>query len=201
MSKQNRTSKKAKQTTHPSPSIGISADEWTHIIADAVVEAEEKRQLKEIEKKEAERKERRDALGYKDYSGKKTPKRQILQFINIFTALLKFCFFPRKKLRADEVTVSILQAIPALFFIAAAGISFIMFLGFGGLAIKAGIQFLWGKLLFNILKSLLFLVGVRFYFIASVEVIESEDRNYLVGLFACVTSIISIMIALVIKGK
>lgn len=53
MSKQNRTSKKAKQTTHLSPSIGISADEWTHIIANAMVEAEEKRQLKEIEKKKS----------------------------------------------------------------------------------------------------------------------------------------------------
>ena len=75
----------------PVPS-SISAEQWQHIIANAMVEAEEMKEQKKRETQEAEIAEWRRAIGVKDYSvlGEKLPK--------IKTAANNFiCFFCLKQ--------------------------------------------------------------------------------------------------------
>lgn len=186
---------------------GMSAEEIQHIIAKALVEAEELKEQKKTEQREKEHAEWRKDIGYKDYSDKTPFKKAILTFFNRLFCFFKVMFIPAKKVKGDMASFGLLQmSVSACFSIA----NFISFfasipLFFGGIAlffIPSEVPIPWMTSVWCIFIGLGCFMFSRMFRIASIEIQKIEDRNYLFGIFASLASIVSIIIAIVsiVKG-
>ena len=179
----------------------LDKNEWQHIIANALIESEEIRKQREEKRKEEELKIWHENIGYKDYSNSKFKCKWLLQFLNDIWILYRFLFMPQRKIHGDRAISTLLKMILSLFFAVGSWIVFLL-----GLILFASIplQFFipslrvpWYINLLLALFSFLILIISGLLKISSIEVEKMEDRNYLVGIFASVTSIISITIAII----
>lgn len=208
-----RKKNKMPQASKPEPKMtiaapsGISAEEMQHIIARALVEADDIKEQQKREKEKAELKEWRSTMGYKEYSDKCRLWRSIKSFFNRLFCFVKLCYIPRKDIHGDRASFAIMKMFLEAFF------TFAKWL----LTLTAIVSVVYGIALFFIPESTVVLwtsnVGLiffgftlfllsRMFRMASIEVEKIEDRNYLFGLFASVASIVSIIIAIiaVVKG-
>lgn len=179
----------------------ISADEMKHIIAGGLLEFEQQKKQREDEAKELSCKEWQHAIGVKDFSSVKRPKKWLLQSFNFLQVFWNICTVPQKHIKGDGVIFSLMQMILAMLFGAVNVILLILaflivlcplgsFLGVIPAMRWENIAVIWSC-------GLLAFVLSRIFRIASFEIIKMEDHNYLFGLFACVTSIISVVIAVI----
>lgn len=74
----------------PVPS-GISAEQWQHIIANAMVEAEEMKEQKKRETQEAEIVRWRSVMGYKEFDDDNEAVREINTFFNAIGCMIRLC--------------------------------------------------------------------------------------------------------------
>lgn len=178
----------------------ISADEMKHIIADGLMEFEERKKQQEKEEKVQRHKEWQRAVGVKDFSKVKKPLRWWLQFWNGVKIVFKICFISEKHIKGDGVTFGIMQMALAVFF----GIlNMILFLLSVILILVAPILYFVSDLLpvpgkavaMGFAFGLWALILSRVFRIVSFEIMNMEDRNYLFGIFTCVASIISAVVA------
>lgn len=184
----NKRPSKGRASVNISFPDGISSDEMKHIIAEALLEAEDIRKQKNDEKDKENTKKLRSAMGCKDYTGKKWYGTWLYSFRDVLTILIKLPVIPKQKIEGDLAAIAILKALTISVF------QFVM-LGFG-LAIFAAIWETWHQK--NIVYLFLafpcyILMGI--FRMASIEVDKIEDKNYLLCLLAAVTSIVSIIIA------
>lgn len=201
-------SRKRKKKTNNQPIIsvpapsGISADQWQHIIANAMVEAEEMKEQKKREAQEAELVRWQTVMGYKEFGDDNAAIREIKTFFNAVGCMIRLCSIKRKDIRGDRASFVLLKLFLSLFFFIGRCVSAL----FGWLFIGAGIlmPFARNVMAINIFSCFAFgMIGVMLLFIsglfrmASMEVDDLDDRSYLLGLFACVTSIVSIVIAII----
>lgn len=178
----------------------IDADEMKYIIADGLMEFEERKKQQEKEEKIQRHKEWQRAIGVKDFSKVKKPLRWWLQFWNGAKIVFKICFISEKHIKGDGVTFGIMQMTLAVFFgilnmilllfsvilILVIPILYFVsnFLSISGEAVAMGLSYgLWAFMLSRVFR------------IASFEIMNMEDRNYLFGIFTCVASIISTVVA------
>lgn len=180
----------------------MSADEIKHIIADGLMEFEDRKQQQENEEKELRQKEWQQTIGVKDFPHVKRPKRWLLEFCNAVKVLWKICRITEKDVRGDGATLGIMQMLLELFFsILSVGfllVALVLFLAGPIICFResvslfsietAGVSWVFG---------LLALVLSRVFRIARFEVMNIKDRNYLLGLFTCVASVVSIIIAFI----
>ena len=163
---------------------GFSAEEWSHIIAKAIEEANQNRQ----------------AEANKDYSGEHRPKRQVLEFFNILRAFLKLIFLPRRKIKGDRVTFSLLQMLSAMAFGIVGGILLLVALtlvAMPPIIALAGETITWWQAIWSVIWGILIFLISRLFRIASIELENIENRGYLLSIFACIVSIVSLVVALV----
>lgn len=185
---------------------GISPEEMQHVIAKAIVEAEE---IKEQQKKEQQAKELaewRKAIGKKDYSSNPIIMKYIKTFFNTIWCILKMPFISSKNIKGDRASFGLLQMCVAFFF----GMAFLLTLISSFVLFFGGIALLFIPLEIPVQTTLcawyIFMGIVCFllsgmFRMASVEIQKIEDRNYLFGIFASVASIVSIIIALITISK
>lgn len=177
----------------------ISTDEMKHIIADGLMEFEERKKQQEKEAKELLLKERQRAVGIKDYSNVNGPKRWLLKFGNTIHVIWKTCFISGQYLNDTQITFSLMQMILYVTFkllsLAMLCVSILFFiypvclcLGFLGTVS-------WVIVVTSLLLSLLTFLLFGLFRMASLEINNMKDRNYLLGLFSGVTSIATIIIA------
>ncbi len=207
--RKSRNKKKAKQNTalKPLQSVNMnlpenmSAEEMQHIIACAIVEAEEIKAQKEEEQRKATLAEWRDKIGYKDHKSK------IKKFFNEIKVFIKILFLPKKDIKGDRASLALLKSFISLFFrlmkwcllilsilfIAVVPTQFIM---------RNMIQLPWYQNIFLILYGFTAFILSRLFRMASIEVDRFYNRNYLFGLFASIASLVSIIIAVIaiVKG-
>lgn len=113
-----KNKKKSKQNiaSNPSQSVNISlpenmsAEEMQHIIANAIIEAEEIKAQKEEEKRKAALAEWHNIVGYKEYQNK------IKQFFNNVKTFTKILFLPKKYIKGDRASTILLKSVISLFF-------------------------------------------------------------------------------------
>jgi hypothetical protein len=204
-----RKKKNSPQSTTPinvSLPVGMSAEEMQHVIAKALVEAEELKEQKKNEQREKEHAEWRKDIGYKDYSDKTPFKNGILTFFNRLFCFFKVMFIPAKKVKGDMASFGLLQMSVSACFSIANFISFFAFvlLFFGGIAsffIPMDPPLPWITSLWSIFIGLGCFMFSRMFRMASIEIQKIEDRNYLFGIFASLASIVSIIIAIVSIAK
>lgn len=204
-----RKKKNPPQSTTPinvSLPIGMSAEEMQHVIAKALVEAEELKEQKKNEQREKEHAEWRKDIGYKDYSDKTPFKKGILTFFNRLFCFFKVMFIPAKKVKGDMASFGLLQMSVSACFSLAKFISFLAFilLFFGGIAsffIPLETAIPWTTSVWCIFIGFGCFMFSRMFRMASIEIQKIEDRNYLFGIFASLASIVSIIIAIVSIAK
>lgn len=185
---------------------GMNVDEMQHIIAKALVEAEELKEQKKTEKREKEHAEWRKDIGYKDYSDKTPFKKSILTFFNRLFCFFKVLFIPAKKVKGDMASFGLLQmSVSVCFSIANCIFSFaFILLFFGGIAsffIPMDPPLPWLTSVWSIFIGLGCFMFSRMFRMASIEIQKIEDRNYLFGIFASLSSIVSIIIAIISIAK
>lgn len=203
MAKKNKNTKNV-----PSNNVNIvlpdsmSAEEMQHIITNALLAVEAAQEQKAKEQKEQERKNFREAMGYKDYSTEKGLKKSILVFLNRIKMIFKLLFAPKHLIKGDDATFGLLKMSIEIFFWVAkwAATLFTVFAiayiplqyiveAIPVLPIMSNV--LWGCFAFSS-----FLLS-RMFRMASIDVDKIEDRSLLFGIFASVASIVSIAIAIV----
>lgn len=204
-----RNKKKLKQNiaSNPSQFVNISfpenmsAKEIQHIIANAIIEAEEIKAQKEEEKRKAALAEWHNIVGYQEY------KNKIKQFFNHLKAFIKILFLPKKYIEGDRASTILLKSVISLFFWFMQYCSLILAIL---LIAFVPAQYLmqniavlpWYQNVLFILFGVLAFVFSRLFRMAGIEIDNLDDRNYLFGLFASVTSLASIIIAIIaiVKG-
>lgn len=189
------------------PPAGMSSDEMQHVITMAIVEAEEIKERKKQEQIEAERKEWREAIGYKEYDDKNKLIRGVKTFWNGIVSFIRVCFVRKQYIKGDRVSFNLMKMLLCKSFdlikiclnILAA--MFILYIPMQYI-IPSLTVLAWHQSVLLGAYGLLTFMFSRMFRIASIEVEKIEDRNYLFGLFASVTSIVSIVIAIIaiVKG-
>ena len=196
--KQNSEARQSALAHTNTASVQMSADELQHMIANAIMEAEDIKAKREADKKEAELAEWHKVTGY-DKS-----KTGIAKVWNEFSSVIKTMFVSKKYIKGDRASTAIIQGLLQLWFQALYWICF--FFAFYiplSFALPNIGNLNWFQILSYVVPSIAIFVASRLFRIASIEAEKMEDRNNLYGLFASIASIISIVIAVIaiVKGK
>lgn len=208
MSKRKKSQKQNSEARQSAPahinavSGQMSADELQHMIANAIMEAEDMKAKREADRKAEELAEWHKIIG-RDKS-----KKGIVKAWNVFTSAIKMIFVSKKYIKGDRVSTAIIQGLLQLCFQFLNGICFVFMLLFIASIPLSFISPLvpglnWSQIVFYVLMAIFMLIISRLFRIASIEAEKMEDRNNLYGLFASIASIISIVIAVIaiVKGK
>lgn len=181
------------------PPQGFSAEEWSHIIAKAIEAAEQNRQAEANKRQTEEQKSWQQALGIEDYSGVQRPRGKILEFFNILRVFLKLSFLPRKKIKGDRVTFSLLQMLCAMTVGIAGGILLLIALALIVMPpiMLMGETITWWQAICSVVWGILIFFISRLFRIASIELENIEDRSYLLSICACIVSFVSLVVAFV----
>ena len=205
-----RNKKKSKQNiaSNPLQSVNISlpenmsAEDLQHTIARAIIEADEIRLQQEKIRKEQEQQEWCKLIGYKDYSKTHCKFRAFKSLGNKLYAIFKICMLPKSAIKGDRATIAILKMVLLelliifRFIFSFAALSFLLYIPLQYVFSCPNKQPWYISGLFAILAVCLFFIG-RVLKITSVEIDKLDDRNYLLGLFASITSLVSIIIAVI----
>ena len=204
-----RNKKKSKQNiaSNPLQSVNISlpanmsAEEMQHLIANAIIEAENIKAQKEEEKRKAALAEWHNIVGYKKY------KNKMKQFFNDVKAFTKILFLPKKYIEGDRASTILLKSVISLFFGLMKWCSLIIAILLIALVpaqyLMQNIAVLpWYQNVLFISFGVLAFIFSRLFRMAAIEIDNLDDRNYLFSLFTSITSLVSIIIAVIaiVKG-
>jgi len=168
----------------------MSAEEMKHIITEALVEADEIRKQRNDERNKNAAQKLRSSMGYKDYAGTNRYIEFIYAVFNILKMLVRLPVVPQKIIEGDLISLSLLKALIISVFQCVA-----LVFGLGTLF------FLWVMIhqrnIICIFLAFLCYILMGIFRMAKNEIDNIEDRNYFLSLFAAITSIISIAIAVV----
>lgn len=207
MSKRKKSQKQNSETRQSAPahinavSGQMSADELQHMIANAIMEAEDMKAKREADRKAEELAEWHKVIGY-DKS-----KTGIAKVWNGFSSTVKAMFVSKKYIKGDRASTAIIQGLLQLCFQALYWIcSFFAFMLLVCIPLSLALPNIEKmnevQIVFFLLMTICMFVSSRLFRIASIEAEKMEDRNNLYGLFASIASIISIVIAVIaiVKG-
>ena len=205
-----RNKKKSKQNiaSNPLQSVNISlpenmsAEEMQHIIANAIIEAEEIKERKCHELENQKRLEWQKNLGYQDFSQIKHKLwRNIRVVFNRIRMFLTMLFIRKKRISGDRASVAFLQEIMTFFFGILQALALVLCICFIFAIFSPGSFHIASLEIYAIIALALF-AFVSFllsciFRIIRLEIDKVKDRNYLLGLFASITSLVSIIIAVI----
>lgn len=178
----------------------MSADEIQQIITNAILAADEAKKQNEREQKERECCELRDIIGYKEYEDKNGIIRYVLLFFNRTSMIVKLLFAPKRVIKGDETTFGLLKMFVEMILRMTEYIT--MMFSFVS-AIYIPLQYvveviptlsIFQNIVLGLFVLATFLLS-RMVHMAAIEIYNIEDRNLLFGIFASLTSIVSIVIS------
>lgn len=181
----------------------LSADEMKNIFVEAMLEVEKRKSKVEEEKAAKELKEWQDSIGVKFYPKKKKIRfRWFKRTWNDIVVFFKMCFVSKDKIKGDRATTGLLKFFLGLIFelmkaalvlcsIALATFIPLQYLIDGITPLKVQENIFIGGF-----AILIFMLS-RLFRIAGFEIEKIDDKNYLFGVLASITSIISIVVAII----
>jgi len=175
----------------------LDRNELKQIIVDAVLEIDKARESKRLEEGKQRETEWHKNIGYYDYSTEKRwIKRWFFTFFNRIKIFFTLMFLRKKKIKGDAATVSLLKTFLSLC-LKAVQYTLLLIAIISIVAIFYSPQ--GNKLPLNtaIPMALITFIFSRLFRMASIEVENINDRSYIFNLFACVTALISIVIAVI----
>lgn len=205
MSKKNSKSKNSQDKAQPTiPSVIFPAEmsqaEMQHIIANAIIEAKKADEDAKQKQKESNIRELQEAIGFKKYNDKNRLLRIIKIAINEFKCIFKICVLPRKNIKGDRVTFSIMSVLLTLIFALVALVLYcaaLLFLICGIIALIHGQGVpLWGIEWYIFIPfSFAAFLFASIFRISSIEIEKVEDRDYIQSLLNIVLTIIAAVFA------
>lgn len=205
MSKKNSKSKNSQDKAQPTiPSVIFPAEmsqaEMQHIIANAIIEAKKADEDAKQKQKESNIRELQEAIGFKKYNDKNRLLRIIKIAINEFKCIFKICVLPRKNIKGDRVTFSIMSVLLTLIFALVALVLYcaaLLFLICGIIALIHGQGApLWGIEWYIFIPfSFAAFLFASIFRISSIEIEKVEDRDYIQSLLNIVLTIIAAVFA------
>lgn len=171
-----------------------------HIIANAIIEAKKADEDAKQKQKESNIRELQEAIGFKKYNDKNRLLRIIKIAINEFKCIFKICVLPRKNIKGDRVTFSIMSVLLTLIFALVALVLYcaaLLFLICGIIALIHGQGApLWGiEWYIFIAFSFAAFLFASIFRISSIEIEKVEDRDYIQSLLNIVLTIIAAVFA------
>lgn len=160
------------------------------IIAQAIIKADEMRVQKEEEKRKEIDKKWHETIGYKDYSNRKGIEKWMFRFVNDIVILAKIPFIPKEKIETDWISWSLLKAAMVILFR-------LITYGFLLLALSLFYFSIQQKNFIYISFAFLFYALAGIFRMTSVEIDKIQDRNYLIGLFTAIITVISVIVAII----
>ena len=205
MSKKNKKRTKTGQCSDPDRTsaapVQISAEELQHLIAEAIVQAEDIKAKRDADKKAAERAEWQKAIGYDE------TKTGIRGVCNKLVAAVRVLFVHKKYIEGDQASVVIIQNLTAgcfyLFKIILDLVAVLLLAySIAALVIPQMSDLPWWLSVLFIVYALLLFVVSRAFRMAGVEMSKMEDRSDLYAIFSAMVSFISMVVAIiaVVKG-
>lgn len=203
MAKKNKNTKNV-----PSNNVNIvlpdsmSAEEMQRIITNALLAVEDAKEQKAKEQKEQDRKNFREAMGYKDYPNEKGLKRKILIFLNRVKMIFKLFFAPKHLIKGDDATFGLLKmSIETFFWVAKWASTLFTVFAIAYIPLQYIVEAIpvlpiMSNVLLGCFAFSSFLLS-RMFRMASIEVDKIEDKSFLFGIFASITSIVSIVVAII----
>lgn len=204
-----RNKKNTKQNITPTPLQAVninlpenmSMEEMQHMIACAIIEAEEIKAQKEEERHKIAQAKWHKKIGYKEYDNK------FLQFLNDLKSFKNILVLPKKDIEGDRASVILLKLFLYLFFCIMQFFSLlfsVVFIAYVPIQYfrEDMNKFPWYLYAYFAPLALFSFILARLFRMADAEIENIEDRSYLFGLFTSVTSFVSIIIAVVsiVKG-
>lgn len=175
----------------------ISADEMKHIIAGGLAEFEDVQRQKKQHEQEQKELEWQSKLGAKDFSSMKGLKWRIKQFYNDTKVAMKILLLPSQRIKSEGVTFRFIQMVFALFFgILSIGLLLLAICLWIGSLVGAFWGTSWQMVIIGISLGTLALTFYKVFGVISREILNMTDQNYLLGLSACITSIMSLIVAI-----
>ncbi len=185
----------------------ISVGEIKDIITQSLLAVDDVREQKIEQLREEETRKWHEAIGYKDYSELKGVKKYSWSFLNFFVPLFRMLFVSKKKIEGTRTTFILLREIlsfcvgliSAIFYFGALGyiVQFVIVVIKAILMDGASINMQHGLL---VGYSFLNFMIARLIRIAKIEIQKIKDSNFLFGVFASVTAVIALVVALVKEG-
>ena len=205
MSKKNKKAKKSHDkldNDQASVPDKVTAEKMQHIIANAIVEADEIKKDLENKQKEIAAEDWSDSIGYKDYSSFKWYKRLPMQLINSVVVLFHVATIPKQKVKGTAESFAFIAVFVYLFFwiikwffLTASG-ALLIFIFMQLFTISSG-NFSAYKFTLSIMLLIVSFLFSTIFRIITFEIDNIKDHNFLFGLFASIASIASIIIAVV----
>ncbi len=197
--KQNNTSKSLQPVNINLPE-NMNKEEMQHIIARAIVEAEE------IEAQHKEEQHQKDLAEWHGVIGYKEHRNKFKNGLNKVIVLFRVMFLPEKHIKGDIALSTLLKLCISTFFgfmnflsllLSACLIAYMPIQHFTG---KTN-QFPWLLYVYLLPCAIIAFILSRLFRMASIEIDKLDNRNYLFGFFASITSFVSIIIAIIAIAK
>lgn len=205
----NKKNTKPKTDSNPLKSVNLSfpetmsAEDIQHVIARAILEAEEIKTQNDQAQRQKEHEEFLKNLGYKEHKSK------IKSLFNRVYIVLVIIFGCKKTIKGDRATFALVKTgvymiawiLRAVFFILA--ITALFFIPYQlKHTLDGNYPLMISLIILSVAVSILFFVISGLFRMSTLEIDNINDRNYMFGLFASITSIVSIVVAIiaVIKG-
>lgn len=175
----------------------------TKIIVNALIEYDRVKEEKELNRKEEEQNEFYRTVGYKNFEEIDNKfKRRIAILLNRIVVFFKIMTMSKKRIKGIRTSIALLRIIPyrllkfvSVFLFLAAVCAF----GFIPFQIVFSILPQWETYQYFIVFLISFILYVlsQILRIAYIEIDMTEDQNFIFGTFTAVTTIISIIIAVI----
>ena len=178
----------------------LTPDEMQHIIAQAIIEADEIKETRELKKREEKIAQWQATIGYKEC------EKKLSNFLNRIKVFFKILFLPEKKIEGNRASSVLLKMFIHLFFwlmkLLFAVLALYLFLHSISPLINNTNSLPWYQNIIYLPYSFFSFVISRLFRMASIEIDKNENKNYLSSIFACIASVISIIIAVIalVKG-
>ena len=198
-----RRKKNTKQPADSKPSQSINillpenvqVEELPHVISRAIVEAEKIKAQEEEDRRKAELEEWHRVIGCKDYDNK------LLNVLNNIRVFFNILFLPKRYIKGNTASTVFMKSFISFFFWIMQWLSLLLTVS---LVAYIPITENPDHLLYVYFVPLAFISFVfsRIFRMASIETDKLDDQNYLLTLFAAITSFTSMIFAAisVIKG-
>ena len=201
--KNNKNATKSKNATYNGTKNllpdSLSADEMKKIIVDAMMEFEMRKAEAKKEEVDLEQVEWDEILGIKRYSSDvrfykwKTWCSQV-------TATIKLLFFSSDEIKGSRITKVLMRSMTSSMMRLISNVIMVTVIALLIINVKQGlldVTELWYIIPVSIVVLLSSFIIAKFINLASYEIDEMEDNNFVFGVFASITSMISIAIAVV----
>ena len=194
--------KKNKKVINTANEQKLDKDQLSQAFVDALLEYDRIKEENLKQQKEKERMEFRESVGIKDYSKDKSKLKHVKEFFNLFFSVIRMLMAKKEHIKGTSMTTDMFKLIMAFVYKVVSFICFVFSLATTYLFVAN----LIGKLWLTAVSYMLYLVFSLFMFAwfryCSIEIENTDDYNFVFGLFSSITAVVSLIISLIalVKG-